>query len=1451
MRHLIVCCLLVGVAGLSGAQEEKVGKRPYEMDWANRPPLVDFEDLTGWTVEVKDSVAAFERTREQQIWGDYVGKLTYRAEKKGASPDVRILPPNPIVITQPFDAVSCWVYGNVWSYARDTSTPSVGVSALFEDGAGKEFDIHLATVTWKEWFLCHRRLTPEQIQAVAGGGKFKGFRITNGGNVEDRSLYFDNLAVFTEKFPALTFKPRPERGIPMFPGQGVGTNTGPGKLPFPTRLETILPDNLTKDFKTSVRQDGDAFVFAYDGTDGKLAYRLEPKTGRFSDISVRWDGRGGEIRPCVDGGVFLVGPKEAVVPEKAEHLGTQLQGDTVVSRWRFTAGDAAAEVTHTYRLWNKSLVIDTVAPGGQVAEVRYGRAQGLENPRLVTMPYYTYGGYGSGVRPAVVVSGAPETPLLLAGHTDWTLSNASMPWAENEVKDGAVAYNGGVRYTAKTDGKCNDCFERFFLVVSPRLEEVLPTIPNPMSPWKHVAGTHVWIAHGAGNRDSDIAHWTRMHRYGMTEILITDHETGWRDGGESFTFRTRPAPGKGGDEGQYNYARVMQDKLGFVYGPYNNFTDFAPVNEYWSPDLISRTSDNQLQTAWMRCYAPKPARAIEYASELPYIIQKKFRFSTAYCDVHTSVTPWSRVDYDARVPGAGTFIAVFYAYGEIMLHQKNAWNGPVYSEGPNHFPYCGLTDGNYAQDQSYRVPKNPWVVDFDLRKMHDLCCNFGMGSVEMFYGQDFSLGKTSEEVDASIDRFLSATVAFGHPGFFAGDGGQGRRLRGYYMLQQLHSRYTLGSAQEILYATADGKLVDSTAAMATGAYQRSQVATKYSNGCMTVVNGSPTERMQVTAFGRQLDLPPNGYVGWTEDGTIDVFSGDADGKRRDCAVTPAYLYVDGRGRFARFPKAASNGVGICRFLPENKFEIIPFENSDCGFAIGAVSAVALDEENKELGPAELRTSRGLTYVVPVKGAFSYLLVGGTPAAAVELKCERDTVIAGEQVAVQGKEAHAAAIPADATPGQRVWLQFEGAWIDFTVVPLADVSVSLEKNVNLTVTVSSSLALAADGEVSAAGTAKPVKLRPNTPASVSFDLAPPTQEAAEPLAICVKAGGLEQHADRVLLTLQDYAAVAALPETWETGMCFRGKPEQADPGESGANAVAKDGLRCDGVARNGLFMHPPWKGGAGYVFARYAPVALPAAPAAAFRAVVGKGDGSYLGDGILYQVVVVDEQGTETQAGEQTVTTHAWLPIEADLSAWAGKTVRIKLVTDVGRADNSEGDWGCWADMRLESKGKLLQRTLQSDSGAFRTEPGPMPVPGLTVGLLRGAKQGWLHYDGIGLSGGSGQYGSSAMVNGIEIGPMAPAGGDEGKGVWAEKVSVPLTPAAMATLAFRNRFVLLNTGKDWFKVRRFWLELELADGRKCSSDISSSAFTQPPGWPHAEGVGVPFGEDITVDIWFRP
>jgi hypothetical protein len=1423
--------------------DEVVGERPYEMVWAGRdkddhPALIDFEDLTGWAVECTNAEASFRLSREQQLFGSYVGKLTYRAA--GTNPTIRILPPAPIKIDRPFDACTMWVYGNNWAYSTDPTTPSVNISLLFADANGQDFTLDLIRVAWKEWFLCHRRLPPDLIKRVEGGAQFKGFQIAGGRNAADRVLYFDSFATFTEAFPPLTFEPRPERGIPMFPGQGTGTNTGPGKLPFPTRLQTILPTNLTTDFRTSVGKQGDGYEFTYEGADGKLVWRYTPKTGMLGDITAQWSGRGEIIRPCAGGGVYLAGPTGPLAPEKAESLGTTLEGEEVRSRWRLTAGDRTQEVTYTLRLWAKSLVVDVVSPGGGVQEVRYGLAQGLATPRAVPIPYYRYNG-----RPGVAVGGSATEPLFLAGASDWYLTNASELWGACGVDRDGVAYNGGCRYIPLTNGQRNDCYERLFLTLSPRFEEVLPTVDNPPSPWKSITGTRVWRAHGAGNRDADKAYWTKVHRYGMTEIVVTDHETMWRDGGESFTFRTRTAPKKGGQQGAADYSRFMQQDLGFTYGPYNNFTDFAPVNEYWSADLISRTPGNDLQRAWARCYAPKPARAVEYCAKLSPINQEKYHFSTAYCDVHTAVPPWGRTDYDSRVPGAGTLAAVFYSYGEIMLLQKAAWKGPVYSEGNYHWMYCGLTDGNYGQDQSYNLPNRPWLVDFDLLKLHPLCCNFGMGNPGMFYGRETGLGKTTEEIDRSVDRFLAATVAFGHPGFLVMEGGMRNGLRSYFMLQALHSRYCLSDASEIRYADASGKLLPTSEALATDAYQRSQVATRYADGTVTVANGSPTERMKVNAWGHTVDLPPNGYAGWSGDGAVEAFSGDRAGRRADYCVSPAYLYVDGRGRFTRFAKAASNGQAICRILGDGKYEIIPFQGSDCGFAIPAGTAVALDEAGKELGPAEVRTSRGLTHVMPVAGAFSYLLTaaGQQPTA---LRSDRDVVVAGETVAVLGRELYTIAIPRDARPGQRIWQQLEGQWIDFTVAPLTDAALALEGN-TLEVTLVSNLPRTSSATVTAAGKSATVALRPGVATVARLNLGEPPQESAGVLTVDVAADGFTQRLERGMRVEMRRLPLVSLPERYQAGMCLRGKEETTDMGDT--RATVDRGTRSSGdVARVGILMHPPYVGGVGYAYALYDPVALPADRPAAFRALVGKGDGSDVGDGILYKVAVVCE-GTQTVIGERVVNTHAWLPIEGDLTPWAGKTVQIKIISDVGTADNSSGDWACWADMKIESLKESLVRELDEDTEAYRRAPGPFPVVELTQADLRAARSGWLHYDGKGLSGTGEEWGSFAVLNGVELGNMAPAGGREAEGIFQEDVKVPLTAEAIAALKLHNTFALRNPRGDSFSVRRFWIELELGDGRKASSQISTATYSQPGTWLWAEGIGVPLNEDITLFIDF--
>lgn len=1451
-------CLLVAIVCLLGpaaTAAEPVGQRPYELDWAGRledhqPPLVDFETIEGWRVECRGAVATFERTREQQIWGSHVGKLTYRATN--AAPEVRLLPPAPIAIARPFDAVTLWVYGNNWGWAPDPNTPQVRLAALFRDAQGREFSVPLYHVDWTEWYLLHRRLDPEQIERGKSGAAFMGLLVTNGKNQQDRALYFDNLAVFAERFAPLEFEPRPKRGIAKFPGQSPGANNGPGTLPFPVRVRTILPDNAVPSYTNSVEPaSGEApggYVFTYDGSDGRLVYRYRPESGTWSDFVAEGEflpqsggGRAGDrafrIRPCAGGGVLLATAGGPVSPEKAEHVGTTNAGGAVESRWRLGAAGVSVEVIYRYRIEGKSLAIEVLAPGGNLAEVRFGRAVGLTNPRLVTNPFYP----ADGGRPAVAVSDAANAPLFLTGNVDWYVSNGSILWAANSVATNGVVYHGGTRYVPLTNGRRNDCFERFIVTVAPRYEEVLPTIPNPPSPWRHITGTRLWRAHGAGDRAQDRRYFEEVHRYGMTQMVVTDHETMWRDGGESFTFRTKAAPGKGGDAGARDYARFMQNTLGFVYGPYNNYTDFAPVNEFWSADMVARDPQNQLQHAWMRCYAPKPARAVEYCARLAPQIQDKFRFSTAYCDVHTAVAPWHRVDYDPRAPGAGTFAAVFYAYGEIMLHQKQAWNGPVYSEGNYHCFYMGLTDGNYGQDQSYRPAENPWLVDFDLRRMHDLGCNFGMGNPDMFFASQRGWMNDTNW----LDRFLAATVAFGHPGFLVMEGGLGNALRSYYMLQQLHSRYCLTNVTDIRYVSTDGRLLDTSQAVATGAFKCSQVVARYADGTIVAANGSKTERLKTHAFGRNLDLPPNGYAGWTEDGAVDVTSSDAAGHRADYAVTPAYLYVDGRGRFTRFAKAAGNGQDVCRILPDGQHEVIPFETPECGFAVSAAQAVALDKQRKELGPAEVRWARGLTYVMPVKGAFSYRLSGETPPGAV-LRCDRDEVVAGERVTVRGQAAHEVAIPAEARPGDRLWFEFEGAWIDFTVVPLADLSVALDGN-DLLVTACSRVRRPDGFTLRAGAFERRIDLEPNQPLSTRVSLGTPASESAEILELSLRSGPAVERREIGLRTVRAVSTLAPWPAKHTDGMSFRGQHETAEFGTSGT-VVTPRAAGCGGIEKNVLFMHPPWQGGVGYCYAVFDPVHLPAAPVAVMRASLGKEDGSDPGDGILFKLVVLDDSGVESVAGQGTVTRHEWQPFEADLSRWAGKKVRLKLVTDVGTSDNSSGDWGCWADLRIESREPMLARALEPDVERLRRSAGPHAISGPRIEDLRSATNGWLHYEGKGLEG-SGPYGTVALLNGVELGDMAGAHGDEINGLFSAPATMALNPAAIRSLGRRNLVTLRNPRHDCFSVRRFWIELEWSDGRRGSSDISTATYTQPSGWKYAEGILVPADQDLAVELWF--
>ncbi|MCC6391999.1 MAG: hypothetical protein IT167_15470, partial [Bryobacterales bacterium] len=158
MRVIITMLLVAAVAPAEAPPERtapavnqvevwrQVGQQPYEFTWTQREEdprtLTGFENLEGWRLEMYDGAEGeLRRSREQQMWGQYVAKFVFSGKR--AESRVVARPPKPVPIPGSFDSIDLWGYGNRWSWVPDKTTPPADVSILVSDARGKEFKIQL------------------------------------------------------------------------------------------------------------------------------------------------------------------------------------------------------------------------------------------------------------------------------------------------------------------------------------------------------------------------------------------------------------------------------------------------------------------------------------------------------------------------------------------------------------------------------------------------------------------------------------------------------------------------------------------------------------------------------------------------------------------------------------------------------------------------------------------------------------------------------------------------------------------------------------------------------------------------------------------------------------------------------------------------------------------------------------------------------------------------------------------------------------------------------------------------------------------------------------------------------------------------------------------------------------------------------------------------------------
>ena len=924
--------------------------RPYEFIDAGRSedevlPLEDFESGPGWIAE--PAGAAFAETSSRRM---LFGAKTLEVSCRGAA-EVRIRPPKPIALPPEHGWFAAWIRNDpAFGSTGNGRKGAPSASLVFSDGNGEEVRLPLrnfygsSRLDWPDWWYAVRRFSRDELEILDSRRlSFNGFALTGCTNACAFTVHFDNVSFFNmdESIPL---------AVPYVPA-----------VPVPARPEGALPASAAPGSSNTAVREGDAVRLRYSGDDGTLEYVWR---GSMDTLEVSWNG-GPPFRPMAGGG----------------------------------AKSAPGRASCTPSIAGKTLVLEVTAPAGE-SGISLGHPEGAAVLSRSFVPALGDGYWWDGSRSQVSAVDTGAGKVFVLAFPDWYASAASA--VAGEKRDDGT-FDRVCEYRMRTDGTRNPVRERIYLTVSPEFMDVMPVVANPPSPWRHVTGSKAWCRYSSGpDRSKAFGFLKWLHRNGIRELVVNEHECCMRDDGESFTFRDKSAPRKGGDGAWRMYSQRVRRELGFRYGPYNNFTDLAPVNANWRLGNVSRKSpmpdapdSGGLVPAWMRCYAPKAAFAYAACARYAPKLKEKYGFDTAYCDVHTAILPWEYVDCDARVPGGGSFQPFYRAYAAILLEQKKAWNGPVYSEGGSHFFYAGLADGNYGQ-LGVRADKDPWIADFDLKRLHPLECDFGVGNLDMFL-PGLTRDSSAPELVGAVDRFLAATLAFGHTAFLVLDMMKERRcdtgdgypditnrdtpaaglpfaLRSYHMVRPAAALYTQAAAEEILYLCGDAGWLGVSAAILSGDRRMQQIAVRYSDGTCVVANGHAGKRLAGRVFGRDVDLPPCGYMAWNEARGLEIESGDRTGARTDYSASADAIYLDTRSSPcpAGFPMARGKGLATCRREGAG-WEIVPVRG-EVSFRIAGRSARALDEAGADIGEAVVaRDGDGFARIRPVDGAFSYIV----------------------------------------------------------------------------------------------------------------------------------------------------------------------------------------------------------------------------------------------------------------------------------------------------------------------------------------------------------------------------------------------------------------------------------------------------------------------------------------------
>lgn len=907
------------IAGLNkDIHVTKVGVKPYEMkNTSLKKATLSFMDCSKWYVQTENCEAALYRSNQEIVADEFSGKIVYKTTAPKASVFLGLT--KPMELNYIWDCLDVWTFGDHWLWGEPHYNTSMQVYACFKGKDGQEHEVNMVQqgypdMAHKYWFLNHIKLNKgKDLYTHFLGFKLKGQKTDTG---TQHTVFFNSVYIYKEKLNLIQFKPFPEQ------------------LPFPCRKETILP--LQKgDYRHKVSLANSQCVFDYTDEKTKLSYLL-PKKNLLGDIQVYHDGM---LKQTITKREMRWKNGEVAVLKSKK---IKLNGDTLFFEAEGNYQNKRVPFKGWYTIAQKSLVfhLEEIQEVGNVRSLSTGMIAVDKEGIQTLIPFLKY--YGDD-RPGILYQNDLFTFMIF----DWYKTHASSVTAG--AKSAEVFTGGEAVYIPKTDGKHNSLYETLFINVSPDVHEVLPTVDNPASPMRSIQADRLWAINGGSDLNGLGQFVTGLRSKGVEKVTIRYHEDFWREGGESYTFKLTPNP-QLGIENVQKYIQFVKDNDWRV-GLYSNYTDMATVNERWSPDWMKRGPKGEWEVSWSRCYSPKPQIAWEQQAILAPQIQKLFNTNHSYCDVHTAISPISRVDFDHRVPDAAMMKGVYNRYGMLLMNERKAYNGPVYSEGGNHWWYAGLLDGNYANDDLLKLPIFP---DFNLLKIHPLemdAANTGQGHQYICYAMAYgNIGILSDGVDA-VTR--------------------------YAFLQPIQEDYVMVPVKEIAYFK-DGKAYNTSEAIKKDLLKTPCLKITYQSGLETYVNFGKEEWI-IQINDKNYSLPEYGFFTHMPQSGKQSSSVWINGSRLDEVYSKNLYYLNTHGKQIE-GKMRGNGHYLLKkekfsweLIPLDQKSMIEFDLSLLKSDFIHAKVVGVDKEGRYVKEIP-QTKKGIVTVQAEEGVYKYQLI---------------------------------------------------------------------------------------------------------------------------------------------------------------------------------------------------------------------------------------------------------------------------------------------------------------------------------------------------------------------------------------------------------------------------------------------------------------------------------------------